>query len=47
MNIDGMREQSMTFSMTMMKSMTQVKQKANFHEEENRKLRMMYEKHEK
>ena len=47
MNIDGMSMQSQTFSMTMMKSVSQIKEKSNFHEEENRKLRIMYEKHEK
>jgi hypothetical protein len=46
LNIDGVKDQSATFSMALMKSMVQVKEKANFHEEENRKLRMMYEKHE-
>ena len=46
LNIDGLRDQNATFSMTIMKSMVQDKDKANFFEEENRKLRQLYEKHE-
>ena len=46
-NIDFIKDQNATFSMNLMKSMVQVKDNANFFEEENRKLRLMYEKHEK
>lgn len=45
--LESMRDQNVTLSMTMMKSMVEVKDKANFYEEENRKLRKLYEKHEK
>ena len=33
LNISGVREQSATFSMALMKSMAQVKEKSTFHEE--------------
>lgn len=46
LNIDGLRDQNTTFSMTLMKSMVQDRDKANFFEEQNRKLRDLYEKHE-
>lgn len=46
LNIDGIRDQNATFSMALMKSMVQDREKANFFEEENRKLRTMYDKHE-
>ena len=36
----------MTFSMTLMKSMVQDRDKASFFEDENRKLRALYDKHE-
>lgn len=39
LNIDGVKENNVTFSMSLMKSVLQEKDKANFFEEENRKLR--------
>ena len=40
--LESMRDQNVTLSMTMMKSMVEVKDKVNFYEEENRKLRKLY-----
>jgi hypothetical protein len=42
-NIEGIRDQNSALSMTIMKSMIEVKEKANFYTEENRKLRQAYE----
>jgi hypothetical protein len=46
LNIDGIRDQNLTFSMSLMKSMIQDRDKANFFEDENRKLRSLYTRHE-
>ena len=42
-NIEGVKDQNNNFSMTMMKSMIEIKDKANFFSEENRKLRKSYD----
>lgn len=46
LNIDGIRDQNLTFSMSLMKSMIQDRDKANFFEDQNRKLRTLYDRHE-
>ena len=47
LNIDGVRDQNASFSMTLMKSVIFEKDKTSFLEEQNRKLRELYDRHEK